>query len=894
MTHLPVVDTTLRFHRRLLAAVGIAVILTGLLFFLSWRMVQLRAEDADGSAHTVKVFTELELARRHLADARRGARDYALSGSEASLEAYESGNRAVIANLEALQTLTANPNQERRLNVLSEQVRSNLGAAAGLVATRQRLAVAPSLAQLGAEMPGTEDARTSIQEMEAGEKMLLEQHTQHARGTLRFITTLLWGNAALELVFLPFAALVVIREMRVATIAQAQDRAVNATLRRSVEQRTAALSTESAAHQDAETKLRHSEHMYRMLLDGISDYAVYMLDVEGCVASWNAGAARITGYHAREVIGKHVRCFYTATDHAQKRPEAALQEAVSAGSSEGEGWRLRKDQSSFWANAVISPIYDESGALSGYSNVMRDITAQKQAQEVRERLASVVDSSDDAIISSTLDGTIVAWNRGAEELFGYSASEAVGSPLLLVIPADRLDEESDIVARTMRGVSIKHFETVRVHRDGMRIDVSLAIAPMRDRDGVIIGASKIARDISERIQAENKLSAQAAELARSRQAVEAQKLMMQSVLNSMVEGLVAVDEQGNLILSNPAANKILGLGPSDVFPGDWNLHYGALLPDMVTAFPNHRNPLQRAILGEISTEEIFLGEGGNDKAAWIESNGAPLRDKDGMACGGVIAFRDISQRKTDELAIRAFHEVLEDRIAQRTKELETANKEMEAFSYSVSHDLRAPLRHIGGFSRILLSDFGPEMPVEARGHLQRIEDAVIRMGLLVDGLLSLAMLGRQSLQLRHTELDVIVERVILLLQPDCEGRNVEWRIAPLPTLQCDRILVEQVFQNLLGNALKYSRDRSPSLIEVGRIQQPGKPEILFVRDNGAGFDMKYAEKLFGVFQRMHTTAEFEGTGVGLAIVQRIIQKHGGNVWAEAEPGRGATFCFTLG
>jgi chemotaxis family two-component system sensor kinase Cph1 len=186
------------------------------------------------------------------------------------------------------------------------------------------------------------------------------------------------------------------------------------------------------------------------------------------------------------------------------------------------------------------------------------------------------------------------------------------------------------------------------------------------------------------------------------------------------------------------------------------------------------------------------------------------------------------------------------------------------------------------------------MALEARDLLQRIHDAVIRMGLLVDGLLALAKLGRQALQMRQTALNAIVDQVIGVLQPECEGRVVEWRIAQLPALHCDPILMGQVFQNLLGNALKYSRGRSRAVIEVDSIQEADKPPVLFVRDNGAGFNMEYAEKLFGVFQRMHTESEFEGTGVGLATVQRIVQKHGGSVWAEAEIDRGATFYFSLG
>ena len=271
----------------------------------------------------------------------------------------------------------------------------------------------------------------------------------------------------------------------------------------------------------------------------------------------------------------------------------------------------------------------------------------------------------------------------------------------------------------------------------------------------------------------------------------------------------------------------------------------------------------------------------------------PFLDSDGKPWQYMAIRADITRRKADELEIAKLNEDLEGRIAKRTEQLQATNHELEAFSYSVSHDLRTPLRHIAGFSRILVNDFSPEMGAEARAHLRHIEDAVGRLGLLVDALLGLARLGRQSLRLRPSELNPIVDEVITMLRAECEGRDVEWRVANLPALDCDPILMAQVFQNLLGNALKYSRNRDHAVIEVDSITRPGKPAIIFVRDTGAGFNMKYADRLFGVFQRFHTDSEFEGTGVGLATVHRIIQKHGGMIWAESEPDHGATFYFAL-
>jgi PAS domain S-box-containing protein len=403
----------------------------------------------------------------------------------------------------------------------------------------------------------------------------------------------------------------------------------------------------------------------------------------------------------------------------------------------------------------------------------------------------------------------------------------------------------------------------------------------------------IRADITERKRVEERLAAQAEELAGSRRALEAQTLMLQSVLDSMAEGLVAADEQGKFLIWNRAAEKIVGHGPADLPTEEWSKHYGNYLPDGVTLFPTEQLPLVRAIHGETSTTEIFLRNPKVAEGTWIEARGAPLKDQDGTVRGGVVAFRDITQRKADEREIRKLNDELEERVVQRTAQLEEANRELEAFTYSVSHDLRAPLRHMSGFTKILVEDFGPSLPADAQRYLQRIEQGALRMGLLVDELLNLTHVGRQSLAVQVTGLGSIVKDVQSLLGPEAEGRKVEWKIGDLPFVECDPTLVRLVFQNLIGNALKYSRPRSPAVIEIGQMEKDGQP-VIFVRDNGVGFSMKYADKLFGVFQRLHRPEDFEGTGVGLATVQRIIQKHGGRVWTEAELDKGATFYFTLG
>jgi signal transduction histidine kinase len=260
-----------------------------------------------------------------------------------------------------------------------------------------------------------------------------------------------------------------------------------------------------------------------------------------------------------------------------------------------------------------------------------------------------------------------------------------------------------------------------------------------------------------------------------------------------------------------------------------------------------------------------------------------------LLAAGFVIHRETGRRNLAEQGLKSINE----RLERRTMELSETNHELESFSYSVAHDLRAPLRQIAGYSNVLSKDHGPALDAEASRYLEKIDEGARKMGRLVDDLLSLSKIGRQEILLQATALDSLLRQVVEELEPEYLGREVEWRIGDLFSADCDPGLMKQVFVNLLSNAVKYTRKRKNAVIEVGQMRQNDQ-RVFFIRDNGVGFEMQYVSKLFGVFQRLHKARDFEGTGVGLAIVQRIIRKHGGQIWAEAKLDEGATFFFTLG
>lgn len=501
-----------------------------------------------------------------------------------------------------------------------------------------------------------------------------------------------------------------------------------------------------------------------------------------------------------------------------------------------------------------------------------DITDHKCAEVASLRLAAIVESSDDAIIGKDLNNIITSWNKGAEKVFGYRANEMVGASIMRIVPPDQQEHESQFLAKTMRCEPIEHLETKRQTREGRLIDVSIVTSPIKDTEGRLIGISKVMRDITEKRETDRFLLAS--------------ELRYRRLFESAQDGILILDAETGIVDDvNPALMTLLGCSHEQLMgKSAWELGF---FKDVV-ANENKFAELREKEYVRYENMPLETASGLRIDVEFISNvylvNGAKV-----IQCN----IRDVTARKRAEEAVKQLNADLEQRVMERTSELENANKELESFSFSVSHDLRAPLRAVDGFSQALLDDFGPQLPAEALRYVLTIREGARRMGKLIDDLLTFSRLGRAPLEKENVNTGNLVLSALSELKSQQEGRNINLLIGDLPPCNGDPSLLKQVWLNLLSNALKYTRKLDAVVVEIG-CNATAESDVFFVRDNGTGFDMRYAGKLFGVFQRLHRAEDFEGTGVGLAIVQQIITRHGGRVWADAAPDRGATFYFTLG
>jgi PAS domain S-box-containing protein len=487
--------------------------------------------------------------------------------------------------------------------------------------------------------------------------------------------------------------------------------------------------------------------------------------------------------------------------------------------------------------------------------ITRDITGRKQADRAALLLGAIVDSSDDAIISKDLEGMITSWNQGAQRLFGYTAEETIGKSVSLLIPPDRKEEEPGILERLKRGERVDHFETLRRTRDGKLLDISLTISPVKDAQGNIIGASKIARDITER-----KLTEEALRESQTR---------FRQLADSMPHMVWTARPDGYIDYYNERWYEFTGFSRAALGDASWEpaLHSQDL--------PRWRETWYAAVQsGEPYSIEHRFWDRQEHRWRWFIGRALPVRDAAGNIVKWFGSCTDIDDQKRIE------------------RDLRRANEDLEQFAYSASHDLQEPVRTVKIYGELLMKKFEDEIDAEAREFLEYLRIGATRMDMLVRDLLTYTQVIKFEAPVEAAEAGDALDSTLACMAGLIAETGALITADPLPSLRVHPVHLQQLFQNLISNAIKYASPDRPPSVHVSAQAQNGC-WVFAVADNGIGIDPAYQENIFGLFKRLHSNTEYSGTGIGLAICRRIVDRYHGRIWVESELGKGSTFRFTL-
>ncbi len=753
--------------------------------------------------------------------------------------------------------------------------------------------------------------------------------------------------------------------------------------------------------------LRDSEEDLRLLVESVRDYSIIMLDPMGIVKSWNPGAQRIEGYRAAEIIGQHFSVFYPEEARLRNWPQQELAIAREAGRYEEEGERMRKDGSTFWGHAVITPAFDEKGALRGYARVLRDLTARKREEdalrETEERLRAVVNSANEGILVYDRQLVITAGNLAAERIIGLPLAELIGKPgftsLLSCVREDGtpLPAEERPTRVTIRAGRPLQGQVIGIARaDGSITWLSVNTAFLRrageaDFHGIVATISDVTarraaqdalRESEERFRRTFQLAASGiAHIGLDRKFIRVNRRLCE-ILGYAEHELIgltgrAISHPGDLDLINAQRLKlyageidrvrvekrylrkdgsIVWVAFSMVLERDAAgkpLHEIAIFDD-ITERRSAESALRESeerfrSLTQLSSDwyweqdehfrfiemsQSIVARTGLEAAAHIGKtrwdlpapnlseaqwaahraqleahrpfrdfeicrrevdgklryvlvSGEPIFGTEGAFKGYRGVGKDITERREAEAELRRAH----DEFGRKAQELERSNAELGQFAYVASHDLQEPLRMVSSYTQLLLRRYGDRLDGDAKEFMAFVVDGATRMKQLIEDLLAYSRVGSRSREFHPVAVEGALRRALMNLKNSIDESGASVSYDALPTLEADELLLTQLFQNLIGNALKF---RSASVPRIDVFSKEKEHEWEFaVRDNGIGIEAQYFERIFMVFQRLHNKGEYPGTGIGLAICKKVVERHGGRIWVESRPAEGSSFHFTL-
>jgi PAS domain S-box-containing protein len=611
----------------------------------------------------------------------------------------------------------------------------------------------------------------------------------------------------------------------------------------------------------AEEALQESECQYRTLVNGVKDYAILMLGPRGEIRSWNPGAERMSGCSFDEVVGQNFSRFFPSEDIGHGGPAELLRLAAANGTHEEQGMCLRKDGTRYPVRTAYTASHDPQGNLRGFSVMSRDLS---ESTESEAKYRGLMEAAPDAMVVVNTDGEIVLLNVQAEKQFGYHRDELLGQKVTNIIPegfaerlvADDLRSAEDALAQEI-GTGI---ELTGQRKDGSEFPIELMLSPLESTEGMLVTAA--IRDISVRKNAEKVLAQMEGKY--------------RGLLEAAPDAMVVVNQGGEIVLLNLQAEKqfgyrrdeLLGQKVTNIIPQGFAER---LIADGLRS-------AEDALAQQIGAGIELSGRRKDRTEFPIELMLSPLGGAEGILV--TAAIRNIGVRKTAEA-----------HLLQKMKELNRSNEELGQFAYIASHDLQEPLRMVASYTQLLSRRYKGKLDTDADEFIAYAVDGATRMQRLIQDLLAYSRVGTTGKELCKTSSETALQTALSNLRGAMEETGALVTHDPLPTVMADETQLIQLFQNLVGNAIKYQNPGIPKIHVAAT--NGGKQYRFSVKDNGLGIDPQYFERIFGMFQRLHKREEYAGTGIGLAICKKIVERHGGQISVESQPGQGSTFRFAL-